>query len=77
MQKPKPIVGSIVVVTVAIAWYLFRRELLFVTKMVSEPLPGSAATDDMAKNAQVTVLARRCGSWGIRQRRKKWCRRCS
>ena len=28
MQKPTLIVGSIVVVTVAIAWYLFRPELV-------------------------------------------------
>jgi hypothetical protein len=57
MQKPKLIVGSIVVVVVAVAWYLFRPELIFVNKTVNETLPGSAATASMAKDAQATVLA--------------------
>src|ERR671910_2407371 len=35
MQKPKLIVGSIVVVVGAIAWYLFRPELIFVHKTVN------------------------------------------
>jgi hypothetical protein len=43
MQKPKFIMGSIVVVVVAIAWYLFRPELIFVNKTVNEALPGNAS----------------------------------
>jgi hypothetical protein len=56
MQKPKLIVGSIVVVIVAISWYLFRPELIFVNKTVNEALPGSAAIASTAKSAQSTVL---------------------
>jgi hypothetical protein len=57
MQKSKLIVGSIVVVMVASAWYLFRPELIFIDKTVNETLPGNAATASVAKNAQATVLA--------------------
>lgn len=56
MQKPKLMIGSIVVVAVAIAWYLFRPELIFVNKTVNEALPGSVTVAGTAKNAQSTVL---------------------
>jgi hypothetical protein len=57
MQKPKLIVGSIVVVMVAIAWYLFRPELIFVNQTVNEAFPKSAVTASMAQDSQSTVLA--------------------
>jgi Electron transfer DM13 len=57
MQTSKVIVGSIIVVVVAIAWYLFRPELLFVTKTVNEALPGSAATASAPKDAPSVALA--------------------
>jgi hypothetical protein len=56
MQKPKLMIGSIVVVAVAIAWYLFRPELIFVNKTVNEALPGSATVAVTAKDVQSTVL---------------------
>jgi hypothetical protein len=57
MQKPKLIIGSIVVVVVAIAWYLFRPELIFVNKTVHEALPQSATIAGTAEDPQSTVLA--------------------
>ena len=56
MQKPKLMIGSIVVVAVTIVWYLFRPELIFVNKTVNEALPGSATVAGTAKDAQSTVL---------------------
>ena len=57
MQKHKLIIGSIVVVAIAVGWYLFRPELLFVTKTVNEALPESTISSSAAKTAQSTVLA--------------------
>jgi hypothetical protein len=57
MQTPKLIIGSIVVVALAIAWYLFRPELIFVKKTVTEALPGNATIANTAKDSQLTVLA--------------------
>jgi len=57
MQTPKLIIGSIVVVAMAIAWYLFRPELIFVNKTVNEALPGSATIANTAIDSQPTVLA--------------------
>ena len=57
MQKPKLIIGSIVVVVVAIAWYLFRPELVFVNKTVNEALPQSATIAGTAEDPRSTVLA--------------------
>ena len=57
MQKPKLIIGSIVVVAVAIVWYLFRPELIFVNRTVHETLPGSATSTSTAQGSQATVLA--------------------
>ena len=53
MEKLKLIIGSIVVVAVAIGWYLFRPELIFITTTVNETLPASQHATD----PQTTVLA--------------------
>jgi hypothetical protein len=57
MPRLKLIVGSIMVVVVAIAWYLFRPELFFVTETVNEALPVAATAGRASKDAQSTVLA--------------------
>jgi hypothetical protein len=57
MQKLKLIIGLIVVVVVAIAWYLFRPELIFVNKTVNEALPQHATIAGTAEDPQSTVLA--------------------
>jgi hypothetical protein len=57
MQNLKLIIGSIVVVAIVVGWYLFRPELLFVTKTVNEALPESTITAGAPKNAPATVLA--------------------
>ena len=57
MQKLKLIIGSIVVVVVAIGWYLFRPELIFITTTVNERLPASATLASTARDPQTTVLA--------------------
>jgi Electron transfer DM13 len=57
MQTHRLIIGSIVVVAIALGWYLFRPELLFVTKTVNEALPGSTTAASTAKNGQSMVLA--------------------
>jgi hypothetical protein len=56
VHKPKLIIGSIIVI-VAIGWYLFRPELLFVDQTVNEALPASAAATRSSKDAQSSVLA--------------------
>jgi hypothetical protein len=56
MHKPKLIVGSIVVVMLAIGWYLFRPELIFINRTVNETLPASAVTASATPNAAATVL---------------------
>ena len=56
MHKPKLIIGSIIVI-VAIGWYLFRPELLFVDQTVNEALPASATATRSSKDAQSSVLA--------------------
>jgi hypothetical protein len=57
VQKSKLIIGSIMVVVVAFAWYLFRPERLFVNQTVNEALPMSATATRTSKDAQATVLA--------------------
>jgi len=57
VQQSKLISGSILVVVVAIAWYLFRPELLFVNRTVNEALPVTAAATRTARDVQSTVLA--------------------
>jgi Electron transfer DM13 len=56
MQKPKLIVGSIVVVMLSIGWYLFRPELIFINRTVNETLPASIATASTTQNASAMVL---------------------
>lgn len=56
----KPIVGIIggaVVLAMAIAWYLFRPELLFINRTVSEKFPTSGKEPTSASSAP-TVLMR-------------------
>jgi Electron transfer DM13 len=57
MQTRRLILGSIAVVAIALGWYLFRPELLFVTKTVNEALPGSTIAASASKHTQSTVLA--------------------
>jgi hypothetical protein len=57
MQKPKLIIGSIVVVAMAIGWSFFRPELIFINKMVNETLPESATSTSTAQGSQTSVLA--------------------
>jgi hypothetical protein len=57
MSGPKLIIGSIMVVVVTIAWYLFRPELLLINRMVNEALPGSATPDRPAQDTSTSVLA--------------------
>jgi hypothetical protein len=48
MSKRKIIMGAAVIV-VAIAWYAFRPELLFIDKTVNEEFPGGAAMASIEK----------------------------
>jgi Electron transfer DM13 len=57
MQKSKLIIGSIVVVVVAVGWYLFRPELVFIDRTVNETLPASATTASTATDPRTSVLA--------------------
>jgi Electron transfer DM13 len=57
MQKPKSIIGSIVGIVVAIAWYLLRPELVFFTKMVNEALPGIVTIAGTARDPQTSGVA--------------------
>ena len=46
-------------VALALAWYAFRPELLFIDKTVNEKLPAAQASAmSMAKNTEPTVLAK-------------------
>ena len=57
MRRTTLLIGSAAVVAAAIAWYLFRPELLFITKTVNEELPGVASSTDLAAGRASTVLA--------------------
>ena len=57
MHKPKLIIGSIVVVAMAVGWYFFRPELILINKTVNETLPGSATLTSTAQGSQAMVLA--------------------
>lgn len=50
MTKRNIIIG-VGVIALAIAWYAFRPELLFINKTVSEEFPGGAATASIEKGA--------------------------
>jgi Electron transfer DM13 len=56
VDKSKLIIGSILVM-VAVGWYLFRPELLFVDQTVNEALPTSATATRSSTHAQSSVLA--------------------
>ena len=58
MSKRNLIIG-VGVVALAIAWYAFRPELLFVNKTVNEELPvAQAGSMSMAKGTEPRVLAK-------------------
>ncbi len=58
MSKRNLIIG-VGVIAVAIAWYAFRPELLFVNKTVNEELPVAQATSvAMSKGNEPVVLAK-------------------
>lgn len=59
MRRRNLIIAGGIVVLVAVAWYLFRPELLFISKTVNEELPTAApATIAMSKGTEPTVLAK-------------------
>lgn len=50
-RKRRTIIAAVAVVVVAIAWYLFRPELLFVNKSVNEGFPAASAATGQADSA--------------------------
>jgi hypothetical protein len=56
MSRLKLIIGSSMVLVVAIAWYLFRPELLFVSQTVNEALPVTATVPRLAEDIAASVL---------------------
>jgi hypothetical protein len=57
MNKRNIYIG-IGVIALALAWYAFRPELLFINKTVDEKLPvAQASSMAMAKNTEPTILA--------------------
>ena len=57
MRRTTLFIGLAVAAVAALGWYLFRPELLFITKTVSEDLPGVASGTDTAGGGPSTVLA--------------------
>lgn len=57
MQQRKWIIGAIVIAVIAIAWYLFRPELLFISKTVNEEFPVTGETAKATATGP-TVLVR-------------------
>jgi hypothetical protein len=58
MSKRNLIIG-VGIVALAIAWYAFRPELLFINKTVNEELPvAQAGSVSMAKETETMVLAK-------------------
>jgi len=51
MQKRRMIIGLAAIGIVAIGWYLFRPELLFVNTTVNEALPGASVTATASQQA--------------------------
>jgi hypothetical protein len=51
------IIGSTVFVVLAIGWYLFRPELLFVNKTVDEALPGLAGAGTAGSTTHPSILS--------------------
>jgi hypothetical protein len=59
MQNRKLIIGIVALVVVVVGWYLFRPELLFISKTVNEELPAAASTTmTMSKGTEPMVLAK-------------------
>ncbi len=59
MQNRKLLIGVIALVVVVIAWYLFRPELLFISKTVNEELPTAGPTSmAMSKGTEPMVLVK-------------------
>ena len=58
MSKGNIIIGM-GVIALAVAWYAFRPELLFVNKTVNEELPvGQASSTTMSKGTEPMILAK-------------------
>jgi hypothetical protein len=59
MQNRKLIISIVALVVVLVGWYLFRPELLFISKTVNEELPTAASTTmAMSKGTEPMVLAK-------------------
>jgi hypothetical protein len=59
MQNRKLMIGIIALAVVVVGWYLFRPELLFISKTVNEELPTAASTTmAMSKGTEPMVLAK-------------------
>ena len=57
MQARKLIVGAVIAGAVVIGWYLFRPELLFISRTVNEALPGSVvATNSPSGSPAIALL---------------------
>jgi hypothetical protein len=55
-QQQRILIGAAIIVLVAIAWYLFRPELLFVNKTVNEKFPTTSAANPASSDQNSTVL---------------------
>jgi hypothetical protein len=53
----RKLVMAAAVLVVAIGWYLFRPELIFVSRSVNEEFPGTATQQMTASNASPTMLS--------------------
>lgn len=59
MQNRKLMIGIIALAVVVVGWYLFRPELLFISKTVNEQLPTAQPTTmAMSKGTEPMVLAK-------------------
>jgi hypothetical protein len=59
MQNRKLMIGIIALAVVVVGWYLFRPELLFISKTVNEDLPTAQPTTmAMSKGTEPMVLAK-------------------
>jgi hypothetical protein len=55
-MNKRNIVMGIGVVALALAWYTFRPELLFIDKTISEEFPGGAARTSIEKGTMVVTM---------------------
>jgi hypothetical protein len=55
MAQRRLFIGIVAIGIVAIGWYLFRPELLFVNKTVNEALPGASVTATAAQQAVLST----------------------